>query len=60
MTVHVALLRAINVVGRAIAMADLKAMIMALGFADARTILQSGNIVFDSSVKTGAPRWNRF
>lgn len=54
MITHIALLRAVNVGGRSIAMADLRAMFAALGFADARTLLQSGNVVFDGGAKTGA------
>jgi uncharacterized protein (DUF1697 family) len=44
---RVALLRGINV-GRAkrIAMADLRAIVEGLGFTDARTLLNSGNVVF--------------
>ena len=53
MTAHVALLRAINVGGRTLAMADLKEMLADLGLVGARTLLQSGNVVFDSA-KTGA------
>jgi uncharacterized protein (DUF1697 family) len=46
-TTYVALLRGINV-GKAkrIAMADLRALIAGLGFADVRTLLNSGNAVF--------------
>ncbi len=47
MTVFVALLRAVNVGGRSVKMADLKALFAELGFEDARTYLQSGNVVFD-------------
>ena len=49
MTECVALLRGINV-GRAkrIAMADLRALVGALGFANARTLLNSGNVVFQA------------
>ncbi|HEY6255539.1 MAG TPA: DUF1697 domain-containing protein [Xanthobacteraceae bacterium] len=54
MTVHVGLLRAVNVGGRALAMADLKAMLADIGFAQARTLLQSGNVVFEGPAKTGA------
>ncbi|MFN0243586.1 MAG: DUF1697 domain-containing protein [Planctomycetota bacterium] len=45
---HVALLRGINV-GRAkrIAMADLRALFESLGFGRVRTLLNSGNVVFD-------------
>jgi uncharacterized protein (DUF1697 family) len=44
---HVALLRGINV-GRAkrMAMADLRSLFEELGFADVRTVLNSGNVVF--------------
>lgn len=49
MTTSVALLRGINV-GRAkrVAMADLRAVFEELGYADVRTVLQSGNVVFNS------------
>jgi uncharacterized protein (DUF1697 family) len=44
---HVALLRAINVGGhRAVAMADLRTLLAKLGFADPRSLLQTGNLVF--------------
>ena len=47
MTSYVALLRGINVGGNnMVAMADLRAMLTALGFADVKTVLQSGNAVF--------------
>jgi uncharacterized protein (DUF1697 family) len=44
---YVALLRGINV-GRAkrVAMADLRALVGALGFSEVRTLLNSGNVVF--------------
>ena len=46
MTIHIALLRAVNVGGNSmVAMADLRAMMTALGL-EAKTLLQSGNIVF--------------
>ncbi len=46
----VCLLRGINVGGHnRIKMADLRAMLTALGFADVRTYIQSGNIVFSAS-----------
>ena len=45
---HIALLRGINVgKGRPAAMTDLVAMMDQLGFAGARTLLRTGNIVFD-------------
>ena len=51
---HIALLRGINV-GKAkrIAMADLRALMEALGYANVRTLLNSGNAVFDA--KAGTP-----
>ncbi len=48
MTATVALLRAVNVGGRSIRMADLVALFADLGFPGARTHLQSGNVIFDS------------
>jgi len=44
---HVALLRGVNV-GRAkrVAMADLRALVEGLGYTEARTLLNSGNVVF--------------
>jgi uncharacterized protein (DUF1697 family) len=54
MTVHVALLRAINLAGNSsIAMADLRSVMAELGFT-AKTLLQSGNIVFDAGKEKGA------
>lgn len=51
---HIALLRGINV-GKAkrVAMADLRALMEGLGHANVRTLLNSGNAVFDA--KSGAP-----
>lgn len=47
MPMRIALLRGVNVGGnRKIAMVDLKAMVEALGFAEVKTLLQSGNVVF--------------
>jgi len=55
MTVHIALLRAINVGGTAkVAMSDLREFVAALGFADVRTLLQTGNIVFGGGRRTGS------
>jgi uncharacterized protein (DUF1697 family) len=49
MTTFVALLRAVNVGGQnKIPMAELRASMTAVGRGDARTYLQSGNIVFDA------------
>ena len=57
---HVAFLRGINV-GRAkrVAMADLRALVAALGYRDVRTLLNSGNVVFETAGGRGgdpAPR----
>ena len=46
MASHVALLRAVNVGGKTLAMAELRAFAAALGLGDPRTLLQSGNLVF--------------
>lgn len=51
MPVYVALLRAVNVGGTGkLAMADLKAVCDELGFAGAKTFIQSGNVVFRSDL----------
>jgi uncharacterized protein (DUF1697 family) len=48
-TAHIALLRAVNVGGKnLVSMAALKAMMEELGFAGARSLLQSGNLIFDA------------
>ena len=54
MTVYIALLRAINVGGRWLAMAELRATFGKLGFPDAKTLLQSGNVVFASAKRSTA------
>lgn len=46
MAAHIALLRAVNVGGRTVKMAELKSLFEDLGFPGARTLLQSGNVVF--------------
>lgn len=43
---RVALLRAVNVSGNSLPMAELRAFAEALGLAEAKTLLQSGNLVF--------------
>jgi uncharacterized protein (DUF1697 family) len=49
MTAHIALLRAVNVGGKnLVPMVDLKAMMEELGFAGTRSLLHSGNLVFDA------------
>jgi len=53
MTIHIALLRAVNLGSHnKVAMADLRTMLTELGFTDARSLLQSGNLVFGSEGKT--------
>jgi uncharacterized protein (DUF1697 family) len=55
MTTMVALLRGVNVGGRRkIAMAELRDFVSALGFADVRTLLQSGNVVFRGDARPAA------
>ncbi len=46
MPTHVALLRGVNVGGRKLAMADLRAIVEAVGHAEVKTYIQSGNVVF--------------
>src|SRR4051794_39117 len=55
MSIHVALLRGINVGGsNQVAMSDLRNLFVALGFAGAKSLLQSGNLVFESDRRTVA------
>ena len=56
---HIALLRAVNVGGRKLAMVDLRAVLTEIGFTGVQSLLQSGNVVFRSSRKAGAmlERW---
>ena len=50
MTRYIALLRGINVGGNnMVAMADLRAILTKMGFADVKTLLQTGNAVFGST-----------
>lgn len=50
MPCQIALLRAVNVAGTAkLLMADLRSFIEALGFARARTYIQTGNVIFDTN-----------
>jgi len=54
-TTHVALLRAINVAGHnKVRMAELRDLLADLGFANVQSLLQSGNLVFDSRAGTPA------
>ena len=53
---HVALLRGINVgTAKRVAMEELRSVMTGLGFADVRTLLNSGNVVFSSSARNGDP-----
>jgi uncharacterized protein (DUF1697 family) len=55
MPIQIALLRAINVGGRApVAMADLRHLLTQLGLLEPQSLLQSGNLVFRSGPGTGA------
>jgi uncharacterized protein (DUF1697 family) len=54
MAVHVALLRAVNVGGRSVAMAALRELLADAGLKDPRTLLQSGNAVFASTKSPSA------
>jgi uncharacterized protein (DUF1697 family) len=52
---HIALLRGVNLGGhRAVAMADLRELATALGFGEVRTLLNSGNLVFEAGAHTSA------
>ena len=55
METYVALLRAINVGGhKKVAMSELRDLLAALGFDDARSLLQTGNLVFRGGARTSA------
>lgn len=45
---HAALIRAVNVGGRKVTMAELRQAAEALGFAEIKTLLASGNLVFET------------
>jgi uncharacterized protein (DUF1697 family) len=54
MSIQVALLRGINVGGKClVAMADLRALVERLGYSGVRTLLQSGNLVFEGGRRKG-------
>ena len=54
---YVALLRGINVgTAKRIAMSDLRESFASLGYTGVRTVLQSGNVVFDSATPVDASR----
>ncbi len=55
MSVHIALLRGINVGGHAlVSMTDVRELVTGLGFRGVRTVLQSGNVVFSGGARRGA------
>ena len=55
MTSYVALLRGINVGGtNKVRMGDLRALFDALGYSDAQTYIQSGNVVFSATAQESA------
>ena len=54
MSAYVALLRAVNVGGRSVPMAGLREAVAALGFTGVRTLLQSGNVVFQTRARATA------
>ena len=54
MAIHIALLRAVNVGGRSLKMGDLVGFARDLGLDNPRTLLQSGNLVFESPVRGDA------
>ena len=55
MTTWIALLRAINLAGlNRIRMSDSRELLAASGYANARTLLQSGNVVFEAESRSGA------
>lgn len=51
--IYIALLRAVNLAGyRQVAMGDLRSLATRLGFEEARTLLQSGNLVFRTRTRS--------
>ena len=54
MGMYVGLLRAVNVGGQKVAMADLRNMVAGLGFERVKTLLNSGNVVFDAKARDTA------
>jgi len=56
MSVYLALLRAVNLPGyKQVGMADLREMLVKMGFADVRSLLQSGNLAFRGKARASAP-----
>ena len=58
-TSYVALLRAVNVAGKTLKMADLREVVRSMGYADVSTYIQSGNVVFTCSRRTDAAKLGR-
>jgi uncharacterized protein (DUF1697 family) len=55
MTINIALLRSINLGSyKKVAMDDLREVFTELGFSDVRSVLQTGNVVFQSQSRTTA------
>lgn len=55
MPAYIALLRGVNLAGhKMVAMADLRAMLTDMGFTDVRSLLQSGNLVFQGRAQASA------
>ena len=56
MTLYFALLRAVNLPGyKQVGMTDLRELLTKLGFADVRSLLQSGNLAFRGKARASAP-----
>ena len=53
MTRHAAFLRGVNLGKRTVKSAELKAAFEALGFTDVKTLLASGNVLFDAKAGKG-------
>ncbi|HEY5884588.1 MAG TPA: DUF1697 domain-containing protein [Pyrinomonadaceae bacterium] len=51
---YVAFLRAINVGGHTVKMDHLRSLFESMGFANVETFIASGNVIFESRVKSGA------
>lgn len=51
-TRYIAFLRAVNVGGRVVTMDRLRRVFESMGYTDVQTFIASGNVVFDSSVKS--------
>jgi uncharacterized protein (DUF1697 family) len=55
MPIYIGLLRAVNLAGKnAVSMSALRELLADLGMPDARTLLQSGNVVFRSDIRSAA------